>query len=297
MDNNLENEQVKRYRMMAIGSFSLGVFLFLIGIMMGFSFDLAPALTTLLLGMGCIYLGNSFSQKYATIIKNSLVKEVYSKFFDDVTYDGKAGISKSEVERLNLFTTGSSFVTNDLIKGKYNNIKFSKCDVNTSTTTQSGNNTSTTVIYFSGQVYSFDFPRNLEYYHRVGSKTLSNFVRRINPFRFEKIQFEDSVFNKIFKTVTTNDHEAFLVFTPHFMRKVLDLEYQMREPIAIVLVKNVIYVAVNTSKDMHEPKLFSGADAKYKGDLESSANIIKGIIATLGLENDYLNVDRGLSND
>lgn len=288
MSKYTESSQENNLRIKAVVFYTITGVLFFLSFIFAFSFNFGGFIIA---GIGVVVstiFGNKYGNQYKSIVKNNLVLKTFSERFDDVSFSVKDGISKQEVVTLDLFNTGQDFYTNDLIKGSFEGVKFSQCDIKTSTTTSNGsNNTSSTTVYFHGQLYSFDFSKKTQYYHKLISRKSSAWGGKNRKIGTSKIKFEDDHFNSIFNTFTTNDHEAFYIFTPHFMEKVVKLENELRDGLTVVIIDSVLYLSVYSRKDMHEPSLMRGVDQSYIDGLHQSMDIIQGVITLLDLNNNY----------
>lgn len=292
MSNHIESSTMRSARFMAIGFTALGI-VFLIGfIVSGFSlvatgaFGIGGILFNFV-GFGAsILIGAYAHSNYSKLVKEEYLLTEYQKEFSNVKFDIKGGYSRNKVSDLQLFAMGTTYRTNDLITGTYHDVYFEQFDAQSVSTVKTGD-TQTTIVHFSGQVYSFTLPKSTKNYHKLVSRSHygkfgNNSIRSV-----KRISFEDERFNQTFHIYSNNDHEAFYIFTPQFMERMVQLDYRIKDGLTVVISDSRIYLSIFTRKDSHEPKLFSGVNQEYFNSIKQSTDLIKNIIDTLDLNNDY----------
>lgn len=280
------NNRYNKYRLFAILGISLSITSFISFAIAGITFSFALIPIAMIGFIGGAIVGGIFSKKYKDAIKDIYVLEKYKQHFQNVTYQPSGGMNREEIRSIDLFQVGSTYTTNDLIKGTYHNLSFSQFDASSSTTTGSGDDKSTT-YHFVGQVYTFDFIKNTEHYHKlVTAKDYGRFTRSI--FKDVKpMTLEDERFNKYFKSFSNYEHEAFYIFTPQFMSKLMSLRDSLKGGLSVVIKDSKLYLSVYSNKDSHEPSLLRKVDVRYTDDIESSIQLIKDIADELGLLSTY----------
>lgn len=276
----------EKYRIIAIVGIIIVIVSFLNFITSMFSFNISRGLISFVgFPIGGI-LAAIYNKKYANAVKDEYVLDAYKQYFSDIEYVQKGGYSKEQINQLELFDTGDSYLHNDWISSNYKGVSFSQFDAIASTTTGTGDDSSTT-YHFVGQVYTFKFNKKFNYYHKLISKkgSRSTVQRKFNNAK--KMTFDDDRFNQAFRSLSNNELEAFYIFTPQFMEVMVKLRDSLKGGLTVVLKEGSLYLAVYSNKDSHEPSLFKGVTQKYRQDIINSILLIQRIINDLDLEHDY----------
>lgn len=283
---NKDKPIYERYRHLTIIGMvvSIGSFIsFAVGIFSS-SFSILP-IAFIGFPLGAILAGY-FLIKYKNAVKDIYVLKTYKEYFDNVHYDQKAAGMSYDIRNLELFQVGSTLTVNDLITGEYHGVRFSQFDASSSTTTGSGDDRSTT-YHFVGQVYAFDFIKKTNSTHRlVSTKRFSQFGKSKTK-GVQSITFEDERFNKAFKSYSNDELEAFYIFTPHFMERMMSLSNKLNVGFTVVIKESTLFLSLYTNKDSHEPKLFGKIDERYLAEINQSISLIEEIVDELELLNTY----------
>lgn len=223
--------------------------------------------------------------EYQLRVKDVAYKLVFREEFSDVQYDPKRGVDRELMKDTRLIHVGSEYYSNDYMKGSYKGVDFVRADVLSQTTTHnSADNSSSTTVHFKGQVYRFDFHKNVTRSLWLRDR---GFMDRLfgswgNPGSV--VNFEDDEFNRMFTVRALDEQEAFYVFTPKFMEKVRILRYQVDCQMSWALVNQYFYMALYTKRDAFELSSFRDLDDRYLDDVRRDVRIIKYIIDDLGLD-------------
>lgn len=223
---------------------------------------------------------------YKEKIKSLTIAQIFSDYFDNIKYDLNQGFPEEQVEFLDLFNVGQSYVTNDFISGCHKDIRFTRSDVNTWTTYYTGK-TTVTITYFHGQVFEFDFFKPKDSILKLTSRSSNIFKSFGNKNLLEALKFEDDEFNQMFHSFSNNDLDAYYIMTPHYMEKVKNLTQFIYDDFVVLFHNSKVYIAIFNREDKMEPKMSSGIDATYLEEINDSANFIKILINTLQLDQDY----------
>ena len=230
---------------------------------------------------------------YSQLVKTVVFPQIFNQYFDDVVYDPQRGYDKELMKVDGIIDLGSDYETEDYLQGRYNGVAFSRCDIHTSTTTTTSNGnggtTTQTTVYFHGQVYRFDFNKSVDAYIRTrqrGGFFSSKFSKGPKTHGASQISFEDDTFNKQFYTLTNDEHWAYYVFTPQFMKRVQILASKAPGAIGLVVKGSTMYVACYTSMDSFEIKGSQRVDGELVTSIENQIKLIKHVIDTLGLDSD-----------
>lgn len=229
---------------------------------------------------------------YTNTVKEKVFPLVFKEHFDNVVFKPGEGFSKDLMSTYAVIDLGRDYSTEDLLEGEYKGVKFSRADIKTSTTTTRSNGKTTTThttVYFHGQVYKFDFNKNVDAYIRIREKGgfFSNvYSKGVNVFDSFSFKFEDKSFNDEFYAVSNNEQFAFYVFTPQFMEKVNRLSSLSEGHIGLVIYEESLYVACYTGKNSLEFDNTSEVDLEMVSILESDIEIIKLVVDELDLDSD-----------
>lgn len=214
---------------------------------------------------------------FKELYKNTFVVGLLNEEFDNVYYNGSEGYSKDTVNSMGLVSMGNRFNSEDYLKGTYKGVNFSQSDVTIKDVRRSGKHT-TTVTYFIGRMFEFEFPKQ----QVVGLKVFSdNFFHRSNysnGFKLKKVKLEDVQFNKKFDVTAVTEHEAFYVLTPHMMENIRRICDRYGN-VAMHITAGKLYLGFNTSRDAFDadfrhPLSYPEERAKIKKDIEVITNII-----------------------
>lgn len=214
---------------------------------------------------------------FKDLYKNSFVVGLLNEEFDNVYYNGLEGYTKDTVKSMGLVSMGNRFNSEDYLKGTYNGVNFSQSDVTIKDVRRTGKST-TTVTYFVGRMFEFEFPKQ----QVVGLKVFSdNFGHRSNysnGFKLKKVKLEDVQFNKKFDVTAVTEHEAFYVLTPHMMENIRRICDRYGN-VAMHISAGKLYLGFNTSRntfdaDLRHPLSYPEERAKIKKDIEVITNII-----------------------
>ena len=223
-------------------------------------------------------------KEYKSKAKYALSDYLFKPEFENYTFDPNGHFDSHLSRELSLHPLGDSFTSNDLITGTLQGINFIRADVTTTTTTTDSKGNSTTVTNFRGQVFAFDFFKNTNSYVKISdNRSGMGGVRR--KLSAKKITFEDSEFNSTFKIHSNSDHEAFYVFTPQFMRRLIDFHKQIQYPMNLIIHNSTLYLSVYSNRDSFEPKIRKPMDEIFIASVKQDINIIHTIVEELDLKN------------
>lgn len=237
------------------------------------------------------FVTRNFTKEYSEAVKSIISEKIFKPQFEAYQYNPERGFDYQTVKDLDLLPTGDSFMSNDLMSGTFHSIPFMRADVHTTSTTTDGEGHSTTVTHFKGQVYAFDFFKNSNSYIRIRDRSFSKFGRGRKVDGSKRITFDDSEFNDMFRTYANNDHEAFYLFTPHFMQMLKDFRTKLGLHYSLVIHDSKLYIAIYSNKDSFEPSVWRPIDQDYLNKVNQDINIIKTIIDDLDLKNTLFKED------
>lgn len=226
-------------------------------------------------------------KKYKSSVKKAINSLVFDKMFENVSFNPERGFDEEALKKIAVVPFGNRYNSNDLLKGRKNGVDFERSDVWTYTETTDGDGHTTTSTDFKGQIYKFDFHKEtLNYVQIKDKKFLSGIFKGHKLANVKKITLEDYEFNDKFDVYTDDEEEAFYVFTPHFMNRVMSLKNKFKSRLSIVVSKGLIYIAVNTGEDAFEIKNNQEVSDEFIKMVITEANIISEIICDLDLDSD-----------
>lgn len=273
-----------------------GLICVLLALTFASTFKMFPVFAAIIVVIAVVFYFNAKLapriNNYGNVVREKVYPLVFSQHFENVVYDHNDGITRDLVETYAVIDTGQDYDTEDYLSGSYKGVNFSRADIDTSTTTTHSNGettTTTTTVYFKGQVYKFDFHKNVNAYVRVREKGgffSSSFSKGDNVFNSFKFKLEDKEFNKNFHAVTNDEQFAFYVFTPQFMAKVDKLSSLTSGNIGIVIYQDTLYLACYSKENSLEFNDNREIDQEMIRNLESEIEIIKVVIDELGLDSD-----------
>ena len=228
--------------------------------------------------LGVIFVKYRF-KILSTEFKETFVEGQLRKVFPNSVYNARTGFTKSEVYNSNVLKREDRFESEDMITGKFENVKFRSSDVTLKDVSHSGKHT-TVVTVFQGRVYEFEF-----------NKRFKSNLLLIQPGKFrifgpwKKIKMESVHFNSELKVYAENDHEAFYILTPHFMEKLLYLDKKYRDKVNFSFINRKLYISVDSRRDTFDLKLFGEISSQMVNDFVYEFEDMKEFIIKLKLDN------------
>lgn len=215
-------------------------------------------------------LSNNFKKKYVT--------EELKKVFPESSYAYDEGFSEDEVIESGLLKNQDRYKSEDMIKGQYEGVSFSCCDVEQKEVRRSGKHTRVVTI-FQGRFYAFDFPKRFK--HDLLLLQPYNF----RPFsHLKKVKTESIEFNSELKIYAENEHEAFYILTPDFMEKLIYFDQKYMDKISFSFKEKRLYIAIDTRKDYFDIKAFKTLDKSIFNEYQDELSDIKDLIKILKLD-------------
>ncbi|MBQ6498265.1 MAG: DUF3137 domain-containing protein [Bacilli bacterium] len=182
-----------------------------------------------------------YRKKYREVIVDGVLKEM----FTDIETDYSKGIDKGTIRSTNIIHAGigTSFSSEDYVKGKYKNVVFEVSDVHTSHSDEDGNR----IIDFQGQYYIFEFNKEFKGSVRV----LYNDEKKIYKKFPDYVELEDEEFNNNFTVLAKDKHLAYYILTPNFVEKIKELAYKFGG-VNFLFIDNKVHIAIYNDEDLFE---------------------------------------------
>ncbi|MBQ9991088.1 MAG: DUF3137 domain-containing protein [Lachnospiraceae bacterium] len=188
----------------------------------------------------------SFKNKYVLPTLQS------AQLFENLEYQPFGGLSYDEIRDGAVVNCGQReyFHSEDLLTGKYQDIRFSYSDIETKRMVRRGKKRELQTI-FEGQVMifsSFDSTKTSFGHLQIFEK---EFLSNIEGWTAQnKVKSEDEVFNKRFTVYAADPHNAFYILTPRMLEQITRLADRVGKQIAITFTGPIMYVAIHRTRSM-----------------------------------------------
>jgi hypothetical protein len=257
----------------------LSVALFIFGA--SSDFVMVTALSLFVVSVILVLIGSFQFQKVVKTFKNTVLSEKIKEWITDGFYDPLGGLNPQDVYGCEFLQTADRFHAEDYVRGSIDNVPFEMCDIKLEErrVEHTKNGTRTYYVpYFVGQVYKLGFNKNFKGYLQVLEK-YSPQTRR----KYKKIKMESVVFNKKFRTHTTDDHTAFYILTPQLMERLLRLEKEHPGNIGVSFIDSFMYLAIHNNKSLLSLRMFQKIDEHTLDGYKNDFNLLNDIIKELKL--------------
>ena len=239
-----------------------------------------------LLSFGFFIFANNKRKQYAKRFKRYIIEYSINQYFENVKYMPDYGIDEATVYSTNMIVKGNTFESEDLITGIYKGVPFSQSDVRIQSR-QGGMKYSRHFDYFIGRWMIFRFNKNficnLQVVERgfFGSKK----GKDTEGSRLKRIELDDEVFNRTFKTNCENIEEAYYILTPSIMRRMVDLKENTKGKLMFCFIDNSLHIACNNGRNSFEPPIFSKIDLqKISEQTYKDLSLITSFVDSLNLD-------------
>lgn len=223
----------------------------------------------------------NIAHKYKDIIKNDFIKLILEDKFEDTHYDRHGSISQSLIDSTGMVKRPDKFSGEDYIRGKIGSVSFEASDVTLRERQEhvdsEGRRTVTYPVYFKGRWYVLNFPKKLKGTIKVGESY------PVNRRGLEKFETESIMFNKKFRSFTSDKQFAFYMLNPLIIENLLKLERKKGGSIYFYYSGNQLHIGVNDRKDYLEMKISTPINESTIKDFEQDFDIIPAIIRDLKL--------------
>ena len=220
----------------------------------------------MLLGMVGVVIGVIYmaavampkGKKFNELYKSLVVEEAYKNAFSNVMYNANQGLSESFISGTKLMQMGNIYNSDDFVSANYGDVHFNRADVTIQDEYQDSDGDTHTTTYFRGRWLVIDCNKNFETsvqivgrsfaYAKTNKKGLFNHREDARHV----VEFEDTEFNKQFKTYCVSDQEAFYLVTPQMMENIRKLDAVFQARMMIGFVDNKVNIAVHNNKNAME---------------------------------------------
>lgn len=227
-------------------------------------------------------------KKYRSLYKATMIDRVAREYFPEYEYLPTAGYAKDYLQSLGIMSFGSDYSSEDMLKGVYNGVPFTRADVYIADTTTDSDGNSSTTEYFKGQWLEIAPNKSFQTDLQIIQKGFGYTNRKKGIFtrkseRRHVLETEDVEFNKQFQCLCQNDSEAFYLLTPALMQAIMRLSEVLPYKMMIAYVNNRLHVLVDTHRDSMEPSSpkngnFDRQIADLRQDMEIIVSVITGLL-------------------
>jgi len=250
------------------------------------------AILTLIFGMiiaiaVIILVENKLKAPYLLKYKEWVRKEVLEEMFQIDTYNPTEGFEQGFVESTFFIPRGNIFISDDYIKGSYNDCPFERSDVVVQRRQRTGK-TTTTITYFRGSWTVLEYPKQISKYLFISEVDLFSASAPSGGFlqdipKTHKVKFEDIGFNENFRVFAEDEHEAFYVLNPPFIEKIMELESKIEGRMMIGFINNKIHILFDSGTNQMEPSVFFEVTEDSVKKAREEMQVIVDIVETLRL--------------
>ncbi|MBE6154572.1 MAG: DUF3137 domain-containing protein [Firmicutes bacterium] len=192
-----------------------------------------------------ILIPNIASTKYNKVYKNEIIKNLM--LANNMEYYPDQGMSIEDY-RYAKFEYFDRYHSNDLIKGKVNNIDYILADVHTEDRYEDSDGDTHYRTIFRGSVSTLKMPKNLNsFIYIVNNKSVAFSKKYL-------INIDNEEFEKIFDIYSDNDVLAMRILTPDVTNSILDLTNETGIHTEIKIFNNIIYFRFYTG-DLFSPSI------------------------------------------
>jgi Protein of unknown function (DUF3137) len=134
-------------------------------------------------------------------------------------------------------------------------------------------------MIFKGLFFRTSFNKKLNCQTIILPKTLLKMPQNLSRFKGENVRLEDPEFERLFEVYADDQVEARYALSTSLMAKLVDFRKKAKRKVYLSLVKDRIFVAVASDRDLFEPRIFStmldfSAVQEYFEDLQLMIRIV-----------------------
>ncbi|MDE6625566.1 MAG: DUF3137 domain-containing protein [Lachnospiraceae bacterium] len=193
-------------------------------------------------------------RNFVSCYTDEFVSIVIRSLFDGAFYNYETGFSKQDVQQMKIVQLGNRFYSEDFMRAVYHDVHFRRADVLIEDVEQTGGFMADErkITLFQGAIYEFEFNKPFVCNMQVRDKNFPSPDRPSDKGKLERVQLENVLFNRKYKTYTTNAHETFYILTPQIMEQILKLGDKYLS-MSMNFVDQKLIIAIHTAKGSFEP--------------------------------------------
>ena len=211
-------------------------------------------------GSALLILWSRQKQKLKAFIGEHVTRSVLSEFMELETFLPNDYIDEDIIDDLSILPSHNRTQGSDYISGVYKGNPLQFCDLLLQQVTSTGK-TTTVVTVFEGQLVAYGLKKQLNGYLEVQKRTAGKaggFLKRLRDWGtsvgkgrdFESVEMENEAFNEMFDVRAEDPHNAFLVLTPQFMERLM--EVNERAETNFCFTSNTLFMAVASKENRFE---------------------------------------------
>ncbi|MBK1878820.1 DUF3137 domain-containing protein [Pelagicoccus mobilis] len=238
----------------------------------------------------------SITGPFKRAFKQEVVGAVVSAYDDSFVYGAGSGVRKSTFKASELFQKGiDRYRVEDHVRGKLDKteFEFSELHAEYKTTSGSGKNRKTSWhTIFKGVFFVADFNKDFSSRTIVlpdtAEKMFGFLGRKLQDWNFARpdvIRLEDPVFEREFCVYGDDQVEARYILSPALMERIVRLKRKFGDQIYISFLYSKIYIAISSTKNRFEPKMFGPVDMALVREFKEDLDLVLGVIEDLNLNN------------
>lgn len=227
-------------------------------------------------------------REFKVAYKKYFVISIFNNLVESVKFDLSNGISEDKISNTQMMVMGDEFYSNDYVSGIYKGVNFEYSDICIRDKWRDSDGDTHYVTLFKGQWFIFDYNKNFKSNFQVCEKKFKNskLENLINMFKYNKVEFEDIEFNKMFNVYAQNDLDAFYVLTPSMLENIKEINKKIYGELLFCFIDNKLHIGLSNDKDSFEASIFKKInenDEKKKVEIEIKT--ILNFIDILNLDN------------
>lgn len=245
---------------------------------------ISGALAVVIFGGGAIT--GKRRRMYKKLYNAVIVRTVFERYFEIEEFNSDYGVPVAAIKNTRMIKMGNTYNGNDFLSGKYKQTDFCQSDVTIKEVYYSDNHQHS-ITYFKGRWMIFDFNKyfNCDLLIHENDFKYADHRKSLFSKEFEKIQFENTDFNRVFESYTDNEQEAFYIITPHIMEAMLTLREKTNGSLIFCFHRNQLHIGVNNRRDAFEPPVFHSIDVESAiADISEDIDLITRFVDELNLD-------------
>lgn len=233
---------------------------------------------------GTIY--KEYSTKYKQVIILEKAKEIFAEMnIENFEMDYQHGFPIDVIKESKMMCFGNRYESNDLYSGVYKDVGFNCSDILIQNITTDSDGGTDTTTYFKGQWYVLEFNKEFQGEFQVCEKTFK-YSDLISIKDLEKVQVEDSEFNKIFNIYSNNAHSVFYVLTPHIIEAIKEINKSIEGELIFCFFNSKLHIGVSNDSDLFSPSVLKEINIEEeKSKIKKEVSPVIKLIDELRLDN------------
>ena len=218
-------------------------------------------------------------KEFNRIYKKEVVEAVLKRHFENVDYRWEEGFPSGYVANMALIAHGNCYHSEDYLSASYKGVNFEQSDVVIEEETTDGDGNTTTTTYFRGRIIVIDYPKQTGFVRTTSRKF--RFAQHLRKKEYQSVEMENVAFNKVFYTYAHDSVDAFYLFTPPMMEKLMEIAGTYGN-VGLSCYNGKLNIAINTKGDAFDAKMTKSL--KYDREMErinNDAALIERLIETI----------------